>query len=91
VVLGNDTSDERDQVKKIAHELLETLKQEKLVLDWRKRQQSRAEVRLAIEETLDQLPAVYDKSLFQAKCDRVYQHVYDSYYGEGRSIYTRAA
>jgi type I restriction enzyme R subunit len=48
-------------------------------------------VRLAIEETLDQLPQVYDKELFATKCERVYQHVYDSYYGEGQSVYTRAA
>jgi hypothetical protein len=32
-----------------ARALLETLKKEKLVLDWRKRQQSRSAVRLCIE------------------------------------------
>lgn len=41
---------ERNQVKKVARELLGTLKREKLVLDWRSKQQSRAAVRLAIEE-----------------------------------------
>jgi type I restriction enzyme, R subunit len=44
------------QVKKVAHELLEKLKHEKLVLDWRKRQQSRAAVKTAIEDVLDRLP-----------------------------------
>ncbi|MBU4492172.1 MAG: hypothetical protein KKD69_06895 [Euryarchaeota archaeon] len=48
-------------LKKVAKELLTTLKQEKLVLDWRKRQQS-----------------------------RVYQHIYDSYFGQGQSIYPPA-
>ena len=38
------------QVKKVAQKLLETLKEEMLVLDWRKRQQSRAAVRVSIEE-----------------------------------------
>ncbi len=42
------------------HDLLETLKNEKLVLDWRKRQQSRAVVRLSIEEILDRLPLNYN-------------------------------
>jgi type I restriction enzyme R subunit len=41
---------EEREVKKVAQELLETLKREKLVLDWRKRQQSRAAVRLSIDE-----------------------------------------
>ena len=46
-------SKERQLVKKVARGLLEKLKQEKLVLDWRKRQQSRAMVRKAIKEVLD--------------------------------------
>jgi type I restriction enzyme R subunit len=78
---------EEQEVKKVAQELLETLKREKLVLDWRKRQQSRAAVRLTIEEVLDQLPTIYSPELYRQKCDAVYQHVYDSYFGLGRSVY----
>ena len=78
-------------VKKVARSLLETLKREKLVLDWRKRQQSRASVRLCIEETLDELPSAYTKEIYAGKCDAIYQHVYDSYFGRGRSIYAEAA
>lgn len=86
------TPDEERQVNTVAHELLQTLKTSKLVLDWRKRQQARAAVRQAIENALDQgLPDAYDQTLYQDKCDRVYQHVYDSYYGEGRSVYVRAS
>lgn len=81
------TEKELAQVKKTARELLETLKREKLVLDWRKRQQSRAAVRLAIELTLEGLPSRYDKQLYQIKCDLVYQHVYESYFGRGHSVY----
>jgi type I restriction enzyme R subunit len=82
---------EVQQVKKVAGDLLENLKQEKIVLDWRKRQQSRAMVKLCIEEVLDQLPRVYTKELYEQKCDLVYQHVYDSYYGVGQSVYAEAA
>ncbi|MFQ5824656.1 MAG: type I restriction enzyme endonuclease domain-containing protein, partial [bacterium] len=82
---------ERKKVKKIAKDLLKTLHREKLVLDWRKRQQSRASVRLCIEEILDQLPKKFTKELFLQKCDVVYQHVYESYYGAGRSVYALAA
>ena len=37
------------------------------------------------------MPATYDTDLYQQKCQLVYQHVYDSYYGAGKSIYTFAA
>jgi len=79
---------ERDEIKTVAQELLNTLKTERLVLDWRKRQQSRAAVQLQIESVLDKLPQIYDKPLYDQKCQVVYQHVYDTYYGAGRSIYT---
>lgn len=82
------TKKEKMQVKKVARELLETLKNGKLILDWRKRQQARAAVRLCIEEMLDKLPRSYTPDIYQTKCDAVYQHVYDSYYGRGQSVYT---
>jgi len=78
---------EEVQVKKVAKSLLETLKREKLVLDWRKRQQTRQAVRVCIEEILDHLPPLYTPALYQTKCQLAYQHVYDSYFGEGKSIY----
>ncbi|MCK5173908.1 MAG: type I restriction endonuclease subunit R, partial [Planctomycetes bacterium] len=79
---------EKGFVKKVARELLEKLKREKLVLDWRKRQQSRAMVRQAIEEILDEgLPKAYEPEIFNRKCEVLYQHVYDSYFGPDRSIY----
>ncbi|MFO0213864.1 MAG: type I restriction enzyme endonuclease domain-containing protein, partial [Pseudanabaena sp.] len=53
------TKQERQEVKNVAKELLETLKQDKLVLDWRKRQQSKAEVEITIKDVLDKLPRRY--------------------------------
>jgi type I restriction enzyme R subunit len=87
-----DMSDaDRDKVKSTARELLATLKAGKLVLDWRKRQQARAEVRVTIEKLLDQgLPRVYTPELFEQKTTAVFQHVYDAYYGAGRSVYAVA-
>lgn len=87
------TLSEKDklEVKKVARELLEALKKEKLVLDWRKRQQSRAAVRLSVEEMLDRLPDVYTKEIYRHKCQAVYEHVYDAYYGSGKSLYSQVA
>ena len=79
---------EKDQVKEIARDLLDTLKAERIVLDWRKHQQSRAAVRLCIEEMLDKLPPVYTTEKYLDKCNLAFQHIYDDYWGKDRSIYS---
>ena len=78
---------EEKEVKQVAKELLATLKREKLVLDWRKRQQTKAAVEVTIKEILDRLPESYSVEMYQQKCDDVYQHIYESYAGQGTSIY----
>jgi len=88
----NLTRKERNQVKKTARELLEVLKREKLILDWRKRQQARAQVRVTIETVLDEgLPAAYTKKIYEAKVAAVFEHVYECYYGDGKSVYGSVA
>ena len=85
------TVPERDEVKTAVRKVLKTLKQEKLGLDWRKRTQSTAEVRETVSNILDdELPQPYTPELFGQKSEAVYQHIYDSYYGEGKSIYTES-
>lgn len=85
------SNSEREKVKATARQLLATHKAEKLALDWRKRQQARAEVRVTIEKVLDHgLPRIYTPQLFEQKTTAVFQHIYDSYYGEGRSAYSHA-
>lgn len=85
------TEKEKQKIKQVAKELLSTLKQEKLVLDWRRRQQTKAAVKVAIEEILDRLPESYSSEVYERKCQEVYQHVYECYSEAGRSIYTTAA
>ena len=80
---------EKSQVKNIVRELLEILKDQKLVLDWKKRVQTRADVELTIEDILwDKLPETkYDKDLKRNKTHLIYEHIYDSYQGVGQNIY----
>jgi type I restriction enzyme R subunit len=85
------SEDEKTQVKRVAEELLAILKRSKIVLDWRKEQSTRAAVRVAVEETLDRLPEKFTRQLYAQKCDVVYQHVFDSYWDDGHSVYDRAA
>ena len=61
------TEKELAEVKIVAHDLLETLKQEKLVIDWRKKQQSRASVKVTIEKTLDHLPDVFSIDMYRER------------------------
>jgi type I restriction enzyme R subunit len=82
---------EEADVKKVAKRLLETLKWEKLVLDWRLKQQACAEVQETIAEVFDTLPTTYTKELFDQKRELAYKHIYSSYAGAGESIYARAA
>jgi type I restriction enzyme R subunit len=90
---GPDLSDsDKKDIKKIAQSLLETLKQEKLVLDWRKRQNTRADVLYTIEKMLDdELPRSYSTDLYKEKCEQVYEHIFDSYFDNGKSVYDVAS
>jgi type I restriction enzyme, R subunit len=85
------TKKEEADVKKVARQLLQTLKWEKLVIDWRLKQQARAEVKETIAEVFDTLPDTYTKELYDAKCEATYGHIYSSYFGAGKSIYEQAA
>ena len=85
------TERERDKVKAISRQLLDILQRERLVLDWRQRQQSRAAVKVTVAEILDELPDRYTQEIYNQKCEVVYQHIYDCYYGAGNSIYGTAA
>ena len=82
------TQKETDDIKQVCRDLLNTLKAEKLVLDWKKRQNTIADVQVTIETMLDSgLPTKFDKEAYDTKCHLVFSHVYDSYSGEGISIY----
>jgi type I restriction enzyme R subunit len=84
------TEKELKQVKKVSQGLLKTLKEkEKFCIDWRKKEQTRAAVRVTIEKELDHdLPKAYNRQEFSQKCNIVFQHVFDNYFGEGNSIYS---
>ncbi|MCK4308224.1 type I restriction endonuclease subunit R [candidate division WOR-3 bacterium] len=83
--------EEMERTKKVAKELLLKLKSEKLVIDWRKKQQTRADVMVTIKNLLfEELPESYETKDYSQKCSLLYRHIYDSYYGEGKSIYEMA-
>ena len=85
------SADERREVKKVARLLLERIKA-LLVLDWRKRQSSRARVEDAIKDLLDTgLPRAYGKPLCEQKCSVIFEHVYESYPERDAGVYAMAS
>ena len=58
------TEQEKAEVKKVARTLLEMLKREKLVLDWRKKQQARADIRGMSKNQTGTCPKKASSTLF---------------------------
>lgn len=85
------SSEERAEVKKVAHILLERLKQ-LLVLNWRNKTAARAQVQEAIKDTLDTgLPRAYTPELYRQKCSVLFEHVYESYPERDAGVYSAEA
>ena len=84
------STEERNEVKKVAKDLLSRLK-ELLVLNWRKKSAARSTLKMAIEDTLDTLPDSYDRVLYSQKCSMVFEHVYESYPEKNTGIYAEAS
>lgn len=80
------SENERNKVKALAKELLEKL-ESVLVIDWRKRQRTKARVQKVIDDILQQLPESYDDESWELACDKVFMHVYDKHPGGMRSAY----
>lgn len=77
----------RKKVLLVAKELAAKFKQ-KLVIEWKKKQEAKAAVKTCIKDVLDEgLPEVYDRKVYNEKCELIYQHVYDTYGSEGLSPY----
>jgi type I restriction enzyme R subunit len=67
------------EVKKIARQLLDKLKHEKFILDWRLRETAKADVRETIRQEFDLLPEVYERKLWEEKGELTYQFVVEQY------------
>lgn len=61
------------------------------MLDWRNKARAKAGVRTTIQTILDALPTAYSDELYEEKCSQIYEHCYESYFGDGTSKYAAAA
>ena len=85
------TDAEREVVKGSAKRLLAHL-HDKLVLDWRRKAATTADVRASIKRILDaDLPAdPYPPEVFDAKVQAVFDHIATAYGDDGHSVYEGA-
>jgi type I restriction enzyme R subunit len=84
------STDERAEVKKVARELLNRLKQLP-VLNWRQKSTARSQLKLAIEDVLDTLPEAYDQPLYAQKCSALFEHIFESYPKRDAGVYAAAS
>lgn len=74
------------KVKGIAKTLLAKLKREKLILDWRLKENAKADVRQTIRVEFDELPEVYDPRIWEDKVERTFQFVFERYPASGAAV-----
>lgn len=81
---------ERAEVKKVARELLASLKR-LLIINWRQKSAARATLRMEIENVLDSgLPRAYTPEVYKEKCAAVFEHMYECYPERDSGIYSNA-
>ncbi len=80
------SDEQREHVKAVARKLMSHI-EERLVLDWRKKAQTREAARGLVKDILDELPDVYDPVTWERKADIVFNHLFASYYDDGGSVY----
>ena len=69
-------------------EYVEKIRVSYLLLAWRRREETRADVKITIQDMLyDNLPEPYDETECENRSKKVYMHVYDSYADEKQSVY----
>lgn len=81
---------ETEGVKTLVRGLLADLKAERLDAGWRDDAARRAVVRTCIDETLKRLPDAFPLELVAVRASAIFEHVFDSYYGGGLGVYSKA-
>jgi type I restriction enzyme, R subunit len=77
---------EREQVKAVARKLMAHI-QDRLVLDWRRKAETREAARGLVKDVLDELPPAYDEETWNRKAGIVFDHIFASFYDDGGSVY----
>lgn len=77
---------DREEVKGVARKLMEHI-QDRLVLDWRRKAETREAARGLVKDVLDELPEAYDEETWNRKAGIVFDHIFASFYDDGGNVY----
>ena len=80
------TDEQRDEVKAVARKLMTHI-QDRLVLDWRRKAETREAARGVVKDVLDELPDAYDSEVWERKVEIVFNHIFASFHDDGHSVY----
>jgi type I restriction enzyme, R subunit len=80
------TDEEREEVKRVARKLMGHI-QDRLVLDWRRKAQTREAARGLVKDILEELPDAYGPDVWERKASIVFDHIFASYHDDGGSVY----
>ena len=87
-----ELTDERaDEVKERRAQADGRTSQDRLVLDWRRKAETREAARVLVKDVLDELPDAYDPEIWERKTEIVFNHIFASYYDDGSSVYEEDA
>ena len=77
------------EVKNATKKLLDHIA-DKLVLDWKRKLQTRSAVKVTIGTVLDGVLPIeaYGPEMFDRKVNAIYEHIYTSYHNNGESVYS---
>jgi type I restriction enzyme R subunit len=83
------TDAEIKKVKEVVKDLILNLeKRQLIILDWRKKSQTRGAVNTQIKDSLDRLPETFGKEIYDKKCKVIFAHVFENYFDNQQSTYT---
>jgi type I restriction enzyme R subunit len=80
------SDEELELVKGVARKLMAHI-QDRLVLDWRRKAETREAARGLVKDVLDELPEAYDEETWNRKAGIVFDHIFASFYDDGGSVY----
>ncbi|MDQ3671598.1 MAG: HsdR family type I site-specific deoxyribonuclease, partial [Actinomycetota bacterium] len=84
------SDEQRDEVKRVARKLMTQI-EDRLVLDWRRKAETREAARGVVKDILDELPDAYDPELWERKAEIVFNHIFASFHDDGHSVYEAPA
>ncbi|MGI9021549.1 MAG: HsdR family type I site-specific deoxyribonuclease [Solirubrobacterales bacterium] len=80
------TDEQREEVKRVARDLMERI-QDRLVLDWRRKAETREAARGLVKDVLDELPVAYEPEIWARKAELVFNHIFASFHDDGGDVY----